>query len=167
MTLIPPLLLYGTSYTIHSPTNFCGQLLQPHRPLGSILQIRWMASDPAGQFTAIGSEAAMPRTHRRSGRPAHFLSLFSRSLGVIAYGWNAYDAYSYPAGLYCMSSAGAPPVNFTCPPSNVVASWCDLHRCRAQSNRPVGNAGAALSSINRRWLALSSAGQLPDHHHDH
>src|SRR6185503_15336142 len=64
---------------------------------------------------------------------------------VIAYGWNQFDAYGYPAGL-CSGSAGAPPVTFTCPPTNLVlqAGGATCTAVIPNLATQVGNAGAAL-----------------------
>ncbi|NOS70944.1 MAG: HYR domain-containing protein [Verrucomicrobia bacterium] len=144
MTLIPPTSLYGTSYTVYSPTNFPVNYFNLTVPLGSVSQISLDGGlIPAGQFTAIGGSGyAGARISVAPGR--HTLSSSGGAFGVIAYGWNEYDAYSYPAGL-CSSSASAPPVTFTCPPTNIVLQAGASCTAVVPNLVPqVGNAGAAL-----------------------
>ena len=133
MVLVPPAKLFGVAYTLQIPaTGFEANYLNLVATAGTSVLLDGRAITTPWTGPIAGSGYVANKVPVTPG-PHTLASANGTPLGAIAYGWNTYDSYGYPAGL-CQTTLPNPPPSCDCPPrqhdaavdSNCVARVADL-----------------------------------------
>jgi len=148
MVLVPAVQLYSSSYTLQAPTaGFAANYINVMAQSASVGKITLDGGVvPAAAFSAVGASTFVGA--QLSVAPGtHVVSTSDGSLfGVVAYGYDQYDAYGYPGGNCDRRRERVPPP-FQCPPTNVVT------RVEKNCQAPVPDLIATVGNITAATLA--------------
>jgi hypothetical protein len=163
MVLVPPTPLYSSSYTIESPTNDFPanyvNLMVPNAAVGGINLDGVLIA--AGAFSAIGGSGFSSAQVAVTPGPHHLSSAGGQAFGLIAYGWNLYDAYGYPGGT-CNSTL-LQTNRYFCPQTNaVIQAGAGCVAAVPDLTSEVGNGSLALTILQNPPVgALLGPGTYP------